>query len=163
MKPVAKRTRPKNAFTIVELLTVMSIIVILIGLMVPALNQVKIYATNVKQKAQFKSIEAALGCSTAGLGAIRTRATRPGAHRARAYCALKPCEAMMGQDLGYHPTRSFAATARTVWVGSCTQATLALGRRAPALENSNAYPLGELYKPSSFVLRFRIVRCAPTA
>ncbi|MBN1124688.1 MAG: prepilin-type N-terminal cleavage/methylation domain-containing protein, partial [Sedimentisphaerales bacterium] len=34
----------KKGFTIVELLTVMGVIAILIGLLVPALNQVKDYA-----------------------------------------------------------------------------------------------------------------------
>ena len=41
MKPTINQARKKRAFTIVELLTVMSIIVILIGLLVPALNKVK--------------------------------------------------------------------------------------------------------------------------
>jgi len=60
MKPVANQSSSRKAFTIVELLTVMSIIVILIGLLLPALNKVKRYATNVKQSAQFHSIGAAI-------------------------------------------------------------------------------------------------------
>ena len=60
MKTIAKQSNRKAAFTIVELLTVMSIIVILIGLLVPALNKVRIYAREVKQNAQFHSIEAAI-------------------------------------------------------------------------------------------------------
>lgn len=46
----------QRAFTIVELLTVMSIIIILIGLLVPGLNQIRQYATGVKQKVQFHNI-----------------------------------------------------------------------------------------------------------
>ena len=57
MKSNVKQSNREAAFTIVELLTVMSIIVILIGLLVPALNQVKRYAYEVKQRAQLKSID----------------------------------------------------------------------------------------------------------
>jgi len=60
MKSNVKQSNRKAAFTIVELLTVMSIIVILIGLLVPALNQVKRYAYEVKQRAQLKSIDTAI-------------------------------------------------------------------------------------------------------
>ncbi|MHC4229911.1 MAG: type II secretion system protein, partial [Planctomycetota bacterium] len=60
MKSTTKQSNRRAAFTIVELLTVMSIIVILIGLLVPALNQVKRYAHEVKQRAQLKSIATAI-------------------------------------------------------------------------------------------------------
>lgn len=60
MKSIVKQSNSKAAFTIVELLTVMSIIVILIGLLVPALNKVRQFAYEVKQKAQFHSIDTAM-------------------------------------------------------------------------------------------------------
>ena len=50
----------KKGFSIVELLTVMSIIAILIGLLVPALNLVRRMAKDTKQKNQFHSIHIAL-------------------------------------------------------------------------------------------------------
>ena len=99
----------QKAFTIIELLTVMSIIVILIGLLVPALNSVRRYATKVKQKAQFNAITDGLEMfrndfeeypDSRGLGTDQVP-----------YCgAMKLAEAMVGQDLlGFHPQSTFRA------------------------------------------------------
>jgi len=50
------RTKRKTGFSLVELLTVMSIIVILMGLLLPALTQVRRYSKVVLQKNQFRDI-----------------------------------------------------------------------------------------------------------
>ncbi len=60
MKRVSNNQHSRHGFTIIELLTVMSIIIILIGLLVPSLNRVKRYSMDVKQRAQFHSIAVAL-------------------------------------------------------------------------------------------------------
>lgn len=108
MKSVRQQTG-KKAFTIIELLTVMSIIVILIGLLVPALNRVRRYALTVKQNAQFHSIEAALELYRNEYEEYpdSNAVDDTGA----AYCgAMKLAEAMMGVDLlGYHPQSMFRA------------------------------------------------------
>ena len=107
MKSIFKQFNKKTAFTLVELLTVMTIVVILFSLLVPSLNMVRRYAKRVKQNAQFHSIAAGLDlfdgefdgyppsdpCDTAGSD----------------YCgAMKLCEAMVGQDLlGVHENTIF--------------------------------------------------------
>jgi len=109
MKTIARQPKREAAFTIVELLTVMSIIVILIGLLVPALNKVKIYAQEVKQNAQFHSIEAAIELFS---NAFDGYPESEGIDMTGAsYCgAMKLCEAMMGQDLlGFHSNSVFRA------------------------------------------------------
>ena len=50
----------KAGFTIVELLTVMSIIVILLSLLLPSLNIVRRHARVVGQKNQFRNIDSGL-------------------------------------------------------------------------------------------------------
>ena len=60
MKAICGKDRKKRGFSIVELMTVMSVIMILVALLVPALNQVKRFAKGVKQKSQFHSISVAL-------------------------------------------------------------------------------------------------------
>ncbi|MHC4507659.1 MAG: type II secretion system protein [Planctomycetota bacterium] len=102
MKSNVKQSNRTAAFTIVELLTVMSIIVILIGLLVPALNQVRRFAQEVRQKAQLKSIDTALELFNSEFdGYPDSGALGPGG---LPYCgAMKLCEAAMGQDLqGFH-------------------------------------------------------------
>ena len=50
----------KKGFTIIELLTVMSIIIILMSLLVPGLNRIRKLAKDLAQKAQFYDIDKAL-------------------------------------------------------------------------------------------------------
>lgn len=63
-----KTTAVRTGFTLVELLTVMAIIALLIGLMVPAMAHVKTTAKIVQQKAQLKAIETALESFSAAYG-----------------------------------------------------------------------------------------------
>ena len=105
----------KKGFTIVELLTVMSIIIILISVLVPALNKVRVFAKVVTQKGQFHEI-------SNGLELYRNdhQETYPDSGPAdgdgRGYCgAMKLCEAMMGQDgMGFNPRSRFWADGTAV-------------------------------------------------
>ena len=55
-----RKTTIRNGFTLVELLTTLAVIGVLLGLLIPALNQVGKTAAKVKQKAQFHAIGTAL-------------------------------------------------------------------------------------------------------
>lgn len=104
-------TSPLGGFTIVELLTVMSIIILLISLLMPALTRVRRYAQFVKQKAQFHAIGIALDLFNSeqqGYPPSDRLDTAP-APGPFAYCgAMKLAEAMVGQDiLGFNPDSVF--------------------------------------------------------
>jgi len=158
MKSNVKQSNREAAFTIVELLTVMSIIVILIGLLVPALNKVKQYAYDVKQKAQFHSIEAALELFNSEFdGYPPSDALDPPPDRS-SYCgAMKLCEAMMGRDLmGFHPDSIFRANGlsglgtdlyppQSAGIAYTNSLSARKGPYLP-LENANAYQLMDLYE-----------------
>lgn len=103
----------KKAFTIVELLTVMGVIAILIGLLVPALGLVRDYAKEIQQKAQFHTIQTGLEMFNNDFGEYpesyeniyrHTNAFSPYGG------AQKLAEAMVGLDfLGFHPNSEFRA------------------------------------------------------
>ncbi len=108
MKPTGK----KKGFTIIELLTVMSIIIILISLLVPSLNRVRRVAKGVAQRAQFYDIEKALEEFRADNDDEYPDSGEDDTDDpCRPYCgAMKLCEAMIGQDgMGLHEDSVFFA------------------------------------------------------
>ena len=149
-QPTIKQSSRIAAFTIVELLTVMSIIVILISVLVPALNNVRRYAKKVKQMAQFHSIEAAIELFNNEIDGYPPSGALDGA--GQSYCgAMKLCEAMMGRDLlGFHPDSDFradgmdAAGVKNIYLPTENNLKARIG---PFLqfENANAYRLTDIY------------------
>ena len=105
-----KRTR-KNGFTIIELLTVMGVIAVLIGLLIPALGLVKDNAKRIQQKAQFHGIDVGLEIFKTEFGSYPNSKDNlvPPASEAVGYTgANKLAEAMVGLDLlGFHPNAVF--------------------------------------------------------
>ena len=170
MKSNVKQSNREAAFTIVELLTVMSIIVILIGLLVPALNQVKRYAYEVKQRAQLKSIDTAIELFNSEFdGYPDSGALDPDG---ALYCgAMKLCEAVMGRDLmGFHPDSIF----RRNGMGSLDNnlyppqsadpiiyRNSLSARKGPylPLDNANAYQLMDLYNETGTFAGENFVLC----
>jgi len=161
MKPITKQSDKKTAFTIIELLTVMSIIIILIGLLVPSLNMVKRYAKEVRQKAQFHSIDSAIELFSSNSGWDGYPPSDALDEATQNYCgAMKLCEAMVGQDLmGFHPNSRFRADCTTDGTyrlydnppgGPALDPNTADNlkvRKGPYLQtdSANAYRLGQLY------------------
>ena len=150
MKSIIKQSNRKAAFTIIELLTVMSIIVILIGVLVPALSNVRKYAQKVKQMAQFNSMQSAIELFNNENDGYPPSGAMDGA--GQPYCgAMKLCEAMMGRDLlGFHPDSAFrvdgmdAAGGRDIYLPTRENLNARLGPFLQ-LDNANAYRLVDIY------------------
>jgi len=111
VKAIITRRKSERAYTIIELLTVMSIVIVLIGLLVPALSVVKKYGRKVKQRAQFHAIDVAMELFSSEFEGYPDSEELDQASTPANYCgAMKLCEAMMGQDLlGFHPDSDFRA------------------------------------------------------
>jgi len=151
-----------TGFTIVELLTVLAIIAMLVGLLVPALNLVRNIAKETKQKAQLTTIGLALTTfkNDSDYGDYPPSDwpdVNPPPPRLD-YCgAQKLAEALLGWDLlGFHPKSAWRADGydgltpngpmtydpdRVRGDGSLNE------RRGPYLElaTTNAFRLGDLY------------------
>jgi len=173
-----KRTGQHKGFTIVELLTVMAVIALLIGLLVPALSMVKDRGKEIQQRAQFHSVSVGLEMFKADFGdypesndnsIVPTNLNDP----TRYSGANKLAEAMVGLDyLGFHPNSDFRSTGqndffrkdgltvanpKNVYVGLGaidllwqTQEENIKARKGPFLEaeNANAFRMDEVYTTS---------------
>jgi prepilin-type N-terminal cleavage/methylation domain-containing protein len=106
--------RPKqNGLTIIEMLTVVAVIAILIGLLLPATSMVHRLAKDTKQKAQFTAIGLGLEAFKQDLGYYpASNATFTGSGNQAYYTgAQKLAEAMVGRDLmGYNKTSDLATS-----------------------------------------------------
>ncbi len=157
MKTTQNKTR---GFTIIELLTVMSIIVVLIGLLVPALNKVRRYAQDVSQQAQLHSIDTALSLFLNFDESDNYPDSKGQDIMGSAYSgAMKLSEAMMGQDLmGFHPGSRFRldgtdgrATPTKIYEPGVPNLQENLKqRRGTNLpeDNANAFRLSSIYSPA---------------
>jgi len=156
---ITKQPHSKSAYTIIELLTVMTIIVILIGMLVPSLNMVKRYARDVNQKTQFHAIDVAMELYNHEFDGYPDSDEKDEA--GQDYCgAMKLAEAMMGQDLiGFHTDSHFRAdctedgTSATKLYDNPPGSLVPIppdnlmARKKPLLqlENANAYRLRHIY------------------
>ena len=123
MRKESKKLTNGAGFTIVELLTVMAVIVILIGLLVPALNLVRDYAKEIQQRAQFHSMDIAIEMFKTEFGKYPpsidninvTFDTNLGADPDGYSGSLKLSEALVGWDLlGFHPNSDFRSDGQNV-------------------------------------------------
>ncbi|MHB0945682.1 MAG: type II secretion system protein [Sedimentisphaerales bacterium] len=153
--------REKFGFTLVELLTVMSVIAILIGVLVPALNLVRKMAKDTSQKAQFHSISVSLDIYNGEMGEYPESAVK-GTSAPYTTGAQRLAEALVGRDmLGFDPMTSWDADKDNgVTTGTIPYASKALGdpgteetkslnrRKGPYLnpEKIEAHNVGDLYK-----------------
>jgi type II secretory pathway pseudopilin PulG len=160
MKTNCDNSKGKTGFTIIELLTVMSIIILLISLLVPALNRVRRYAQLVKQNAQFHGISIALDLFNAEQQGyppsdrVDTNPVPPGPYP---YCgAMKLGEAMVGQDfLGFNPDSQFRRNGTIpgppviqLYPVNPPADNIKYRRTYLQLENANATKLVDIYTPA---------------
>jgi type II secretory pathway pseudopilin PulG len=106
---IVKMAYAKTGFTIIELLTIMSIIVIIISVLLPALNMINWYARYAAQKNQFRNIDTGLQAFEIDFKEYPASGATDATNAQ--YCgAMKLAEAMVGQDgLGFNPDSKFTA------------------------------------------------------
>ena len=138
-----------------EMLIVLGILLLLVGLLVPALTTVKNIAKETKQKAQFSTIELALAGFKNDHGDYPPSDWALGAN----YCgAQKLTEALLGWDLlGFHPNSAWRADGLDALGGPGTydpaKSRDGNGDGIPDTLNERKEPYLELGTASTFKLR----------
>ncbi|MGD0785788.1 MAG: type II secretion system protein [Sedimentisphaerales bacterium] len=145
-----KTKQRKIGFTIVELLTVMAVIAMLMGILVPALNLVRKLAKDVNQKAEFHSIDVALAAYINESPTQQYPDSFQSGTKAAGQItvgAQKLAEALLGRDLvGFDPNSTWNAYADSqtpaityTYAKTDPQKTASLERRqGPYLDPGNA-------------------------
>jgi len=142
---IKDRLKNLKAFTIVELLTVMSIIILLLGLLVPSLQRVKRYAIKVEQVNQFHAIGIALEIFSAEWNQYP-----PSNANLDGFCGcMKLCEAMVGLTCdGYMPYSFFDVSTDLPRYDSTTD--YSDWRAYLRLDQANVYNLRDIYSSGDF-------------
>jgi prepilin-type N-terminal cleavage/methylation domain-containing protein len=142
--------RRKTGFTIVELLTSLTIIAILVALLIPALKMVRNMAKETAQKAQFATIDMALMAFKNDYGDYPPSYWPIPPASGSDYCgAQKLVEALLGWDLlGFHPQSAWMANGFDSAGGNSTYDPL--NNRAGASLNERRGPYLELATTNAF-------------
>ena len=144
-------------FTLIELLTVLAIVAMLTGLLIPSLTFIRNTAKEARQKAQLTTIDMALIAFRTDYGDyppsyLMLPPSSPGAPGPMDYCgAQKLAEALLGRDLmGFHPKSTWSATDPTFYPPSPIPAQNLDERRGTYLElgTEDAFKLGDLFGPA---------------
>lgn len=141
----------KKGFTLIEILTVMAIIAILAGILVPSMNMVRNTAKKVKQRTQFITIDQALMAFKNDMG-YYPNSNWDIANNSD-YCGpQKLAEALVGWDLmGFHPDSAWRAdgqdSSASFMIYDATLQDNLRERTGPYLksETANAYKLKNLF------------------
>ena len=139
----------RSGFTLMEILTVVGIIALLVGVLLPAVSAVRRMARDTKQRAQLTAIEIALTAFKNDYGDYPPSSWTPST-MAGNYCgAQKLAEALVGRDLlGFHPKSAWSATDLT-WYPDPAVAD-------PTVYEANLKERRELYLELSMANVFRL-------
>ena len=156
--------RKKKGFTLVELLTVLGIIALLVGLLIPTLSLVRNVARETKQRAQLAIIDQALMAFRSDYGDY-PESYLDDSVAGNYYCgAHKLAEALLGWDLlGFHPDSEFWALGHVDDGGEydADNDDNLDDRIGPYLElaTANVFRLGDLFSSTGDLASNRYVIC----
>jgi prepilin-type N-terminal cleavage/methylation domain-containing protein len=141
-----------GAFTLIELLTVISIIAILVGIMSVGMRKATMIAKNLRQKAEFKAMETGLELFSKDFDGYPDSKVLPGILGANLVCgAHHLAEALMGRDeRGFDPKSKWYAPTDQLPPSDLydeNQQSSLIRRKGPyvQLKHGGVYTLDDLY------------------